>query len=137
MRQVMDETLRMSTLAPYAARYSDRDMVVDGYTVPANTPIIHALGVSLKNETQWEDVYKCVTHTFTDIYANYNNTLFLLNRFDPDYTRHCKNYSVEITSGVVILLLVHWPTFYISLVMMVEGSLVPRPLADFISQPCR
>ena len=57
----------MSTLASFAARYSDRDMVVDGYTVPANTPIIHALGVSLKNETQWEDVYKCVTHTFTDM----------------------------------------------------------------------
>ena len=85
MRQVMDETLRMSTLGPYAARYSDRDMVVDGYTVPANTPIIHALGVSLKNETQWEDVYKCVTHTFTDIYANYDNTLSSLHRFDPDH----------------------------------------------------
>ena len=59
----MDETLRMSTLGPYAARYSDKDIVVDGYVVPANTPIIHALGVSLKNETQWEDVYKCVTDT--------------------------------------------------------------------------
>ena len=72
MRQVMDETLRMSTLGPYAARYSDKDMVVDGYTVPANTPIIHALGVSLKNETQWEDVYKCVTHTFTLFHRHAN-----------------------------------------------------------------
>ena len=86
MRQVMDETLRMSTLGPYAARYSDKDIVVDGYTVPANTPIIHALGVSLKNETQWEDVYKCVTHTFTVCQTPTDNTMSsLLNRFDPDH----------------------------------------------------
>ena len=58
MRQVQDETLRMSTLGPYAARYSDKDISVDGYNVPAGTPIIQALGVALKNETQWEDVHK-------------------------------------------------------------------------------
>jgi len=48
----------MSTLGPYAARYSDKDISVDGYSVPAGTPIIQALGVALKNETQWEDVHK-------------------------------------------------------------------------------
>jgi len=58
MRQVLDEALRMSTLGPYAARYSDKDISVDGYSVPAGTPIIQALGVALKNETQWEDVHK-------------------------------------------------------------------------------
>ena len=54
LRQVLDETLRMSALAPYAARYSDHDITVGGYKVPAGTPIIHALGVSLKNETLWD-----------------------------------------------------------------------------------
>ena len=54
LRQVLDETLRMSTLAPYAARFSDHDIVVGGYQIPAQTPIVHALGVSLKNETLWE-----------------------------------------------------------------------------------
>jgi len=58
MRQVQDETLRMTTLAPYAARYSDKDISVDGYMVPAGTPIIQALGVASKNETQWENVQK-------------------------------------------------------------------------------
>jgi len=58
MRQVQDEALRMSTLAPCAARYSDKDISVDGYNVPAGTFIIQALGVALKNETQWEDVHK-------------------------------------------------------------------------------
>ena len=45
----------MSTLAPYAARFSDHDIVVGGYLVPAGTPIVHALGVSLKNETLWNE----------------------------------------------------------------------------------
>jgi cytochrome P450 family 20 subfamily A len=56
LRQILDETLRFSTLAPYAARYSDHDTVIGGYSVPAGTPIIQALGVALKNECTWENV---------------------------------------------------------------------------------
>lgn len=58
MRQVEDETLRLSTLAPWAARYSDKDVVVCGYHIPANTPIITALGVALKNTSQYQDEEK-------------------------------------------------------------------------------
>lgn len=58
MRQVQDETLRLSTLAPWSARYSDKEVVVCGYRVPAKTPIIIALGVALKNITQWKDEEK-------------------------------------------------------------------------------
>lgn len=50
---MFDETLRLSTLAPFAARFSDHDIVVGGYKVPAGTPIVHALGVSLKSEAKW------------------------------------------------------------------------------------
>ena len=56
MRKVQDETLRLSTLAPYAARFSEEDISVCGYNVPAQTPIIQALGVAAKNETLWQDV---------------------------------------------------------------------------------
>lgn len=48
----------MSTLAPYAARFSDHDISVGGYRIPAGTPIVNALGVSLKNECVWKDVDK-------------------------------------------------------------------------------
>ena len=58
MRQVMDETLRLSTLGPYAARYSNKDIVVCGHTIKAGTPLIHALGVGLKNHTSWKEVEK-------------------------------------------------------------------------------
>ena len=55
MRQVQDETLRLSTLGPWAARCSDKDVKVCGYHVPAKTPIVIALGVSLKNKQQWQE----------------------------------------------------------------------------------
>ncbi len=55
LRQVLDETLRLSALAPYAARYSDHDITAGGYKIPAGTPIVHALGVSLNNEVLWDE----------------------------------------------------------------------------------
>ena len=58
MRQIQDETLRLSTLAPWSARYGNKDMIIEGHVIPATTPIIHALGVGLKNQTSWEDVDK-------------------------------------------------------------------------------
>ena len=48
----------MSVLAPYATRYCDHDIVVGGYCIPASTPIVLALGVSLKNECIWKDAEK-------------------------------------------------------------------------------
>ena len=45
-------------LGPYAARYSDEDIVAGGYLIPAGTPIVIALGVSLKNETIWKNTEK-------------------------------------------------------------------------------
>ena len=56
LRKVQDETLRLSTLASYAARFAEEDISVCGYNVPAQTPIIQALGVASKNETMWKDV---------------------------------------------------------------------------------
>ena len=55
---MLDETLRLSTLAPYAARYSDEDITIGDYCIPSGTPVIDALGVSLKNECIWKNVEK-------------------------------------------------------------------------------
>ena len=62
LRQVLNETLRLSVLGPFAARYSDDDIVAGGYLIPAGTPIVIALGVSLKNETIWKDTEKYSVH---------------------------------------------------------------------------
>ena len=57
-RQILNEVLRLTTLGTYAARYPDDDIVVGGYLIPAGTPIMIALGVSLKNETIWKNTEK-------------------------------------------------------------------------------
>ena len=59
---MLNEVLRLSVLGPYAARYSDEDIVAGGYLIPAGTPIVIALGVSLKNETIWKNTEKYLLH---------------------------------------------------------------------------
>ncbi|CAF1586523.1 unnamed protein product, partial [Didymodactylos carnosus] len=50
---VINESLRLPVLAPWAARISSNDELVCGYTIPANTPMIQALGVVLSDEKIW------------------------------------------------------------------------------------
>ena len=49
--QVLEETLRLSITAPFAARVSrDKDMRIGGHLIPAGIPIVYALGVLLSDE---------------------------------------------------------------------------------------
>ena len=54
LRQVLDESLRMSSTVAFEAHFSDVDMIVDGYLIPAKTPIFHAIGVTMNNSDIWE-----------------------------------------------------------------------------------
>ncbi|XP_065890917.1 cytochrome P450 20A1-like isoform X2 [Dysidea avara] len=54
LRQILNEILRLTALSTYVARYSDDDIVAGGYHIPAGTPVVIALGVSLKNKTVWK-----------------------------------------------------------------------------------
>ena len=56
--QILNEVLRLTTLSTYAARYADDDIVAGGYLILVGTPIMMALGVSLKNETVWKNTEK-------------------------------------------------------------------------------
>ena len=55
LRQVLDEIFRMSSTAAFTAHISNSDICVDGYNIPAETPIIQAIGVSMQNSTLWEN----------------------------------------------------------------------------------
>ena len=55
LRQVLDEGFRKSMTTTFSAHYSDEDIMLDGYCVPAKTPIIHALGVVMNNDAVWEE----------------------------------------------------------------------------------
>ena len=61
---MLNEILRLSVLAPFAARYSDDDIVAGGYFIPAGTPIVIALGASFKNETIWRSTEKYFNQYF-------------------------------------------------------------------------
>jgi len=58
LRQVLNEILRLTILSSFTSRHSDEDIVIRGYCIPAGTPIVIALGVSLKNETVWKHTEK-------------------------------------------------------------------------------
>jgi cytochrome P450 family 20 subfamily A len=54
LSNIINESLRLSVLAPYAARVAiDEQIVICGQTIPVGTPIIQALGVILQDETIW------------------------------------------------------------------------------------
>ena len=58
MKQAVNETLRYTVLATFAARYLEEDIKLGGYPIPGGTPIIHALGVVLKNPEYFPDPEK-------------------------------------------------------------------------------
>ena len=56
LRQVMDETLRLSALAPFAARVSPTPLQLsNGLTIPADTPIVQPLGLASHDPQLWSD----------------------------------------------------------------------------------
>ncbi|XP_071803251.1 cytochrome P450 20A1-like [Asterias amurensis] len=58
LRQVINEGLRVSVLAPYTARFQDDDSKLGGHVIPGGTPVWHALGVALKDEDLWPEPEK-------------------------------------------------------------------------------
>ena len=60
-------------MVTFACRYPDDDIVAGGYLIPAGTPIVMALGVSLKNETVWKNTEKL------DMYAEIDAIEILLS----------------------------------------------------------
>ena len=58
LRQFLDEAIRMSTPTSFSAHCPDKDVVVDDYHIPANTPIIHSLGVAMHDPNVWENPQK-------------------------------------------------------------------------------
>ncbi|XP_071812069.1 cytochrome P450 20A1-like [Apostichopus japonicus] len=58
MKQVMDESLRLSILAPWAAKVQEVDISLGGHFIPKGTPVITALGVMSQDEKIWPNPKK-------------------------------------------------------------------------------
>lgn len=55
LRHVLDEGLRVGMIANFSAHCSNKDEVIGGYTIPAHTPILQALGVTMMDGSLWEN----------------------------------------------------------------------------------
>jgi cytochrome P450 family 20 subfamily A len=59
LSNIINESLRLSVLAPWAARVSTNDeIVICGHMIPVGTPIIQALGVALQDENIWSNPHE-------------------------------------------------------------------------------
>jgi cytochrome P450 len=54
LRQVLDEVFRLSS-STFTSHVSDQDAIIEGFRVPPGTPIIQAIGVTMKDSTIWDD----------------------------------------------------------------------------------
>ncbi|XP_071812073.1 cytochrome P450 20A1-like [Apostichopus japonicus] len=53
LQQVLNESMRLSALIPWAAKVQDLDIELGGHIIPKGTSVITALGVVFQDETVW------------------------------------------------------------------------------------
>ncbi|XP_062570148.1 cytochrome P450 20A1-like [Saccostrea cucullata] len=129
LHQVIDETLRCAVVAPWAARFQDFDSELGGHKIPKNTPVIHALGVSLQNEKYYPIPNKFDPDRFSPEISKSRPSL-AFQPFGFAGKRICPGYKfayVEATIGLVTLL----RKFKVKLI---EGQVV-TPVHGLVTHP--
>jgi len=105
VQQVIDESLRASTLAPYAARFSEKDTELGGYIIPANTPVLQALGVVLNDDSNWDSPEKFDPERFSSENTQARATLTFAP-FGFAGKRICPGYRFAYVEVTIILSLI-------------------------------
>lgn len=67
MEMVINETLRCSTLVPFASQCSLYDVRIGGHIIPKDTPIITALGVVSQDSSVWSEPSKFDPDRFNSV----------------------------------------------------------------------
>jgi len=128
LQQVINETLRCSQLAPFAARVKDTDEIIGGHEIAAGTPVILALGCLHHREDLWPEPTKFDPDRFSE-----ENM-----RHKPRYSflpfggtgRKCPGCRLAMTEAVSVLSV---------LVRKFEFDLVPgqevTPMLGLVTQP--
>eukprot|EP00105_Crassostrea_gigas_P006249 XP_011420113.2 PREDICTED: cytochrome P450 20A1 [Crassostrea gigas] len=129
LHQVIDETLRCSVVAPWVARYQDFDSELGGHKILKNTPVIHALGVSLQNEKYFPQPHRFDPDRFSPENSKSRPT-YAFQPFGFAGKRICPGYKfayVEAIIGLVTIL----RKFKVE---MVEGQTVTQTFG-FVTHP--
>lgn len=102
LKQVLDETLRCSVLAPYAARYQEFDIKLGGHIIPKNTPVIHALGVVLQDDDIWVEPKKFDPERF-DAELSTQRSTFAFQPFGFSGKRICPGYRLAYAEASIAM----------------------------------
>nr|XP_006821877.1 PREDICTED: cytochrome P450 20A1-like [Saccoglossus kowalevskii] len=103
MRCVFDESIRCSVLAPFAARINmNADMVVQGYTIPKETPMVLALGVVQMDDEIWPQPERFIPERFLPENASTRHP-FSFQPFGFAGKRKCPGYRITYAGGAVFL----------------------------------
>lgn len=100
--QVIDETLRCGVVAPWAARFQDFDSELGGHKIPKSTPVIHALGVVLQDETIWPLPNKFDPDRFSKENSKHRHP-FAFQPFGFAGKRKCPGYKYAYLEATVLL----------------------------------
>ncbi|XP_078321122.1 cytochrome P450 20A1-like [Crassostrea virginica] len=129
LHQVIDETLRCAVVAPWAARYQDFDSELGGHRIPKNTPVIHALGVSLQNEKYFPNPNKFDPDRFSPENSK-SRPSFAFQPFGFAGKRVCPGQKFAYAEAVVALVTI-LRKFKLK---MVEGQVV-TPTFGLVTHP--
>ncbi|XP_078377093.1 cytochrome P450 20A1-like [Oculina patagonica] len=101
-RQVIDETLRASVLAPWGARVHEYDLQVDEFVIPKETPIITPFGVVLQDPNLWPEPRRFDPDRFSPENIKQLPSL-AYQPFGFAGKRKCPGWRFSIAEGLVFL----------------------------------
>lgn len=128
-RQVIDETLRASVLAPWGARVHDFDLQVGEYVIPKETPILLPFGVLLQDPNLWPEPKRFDPDRFSPENIKQLPNL-AYQPFGFAGKRKCPGWRFSIAEGLVFLsVLVRRFKFH-----LVEGQQV-KPVHRLVTSP--
>jgi len=129
LRQVVDETLRISCLHPFAARVQDIEVELGGHVIPKDTPVLHALGVVLKSEAIWPSPEKFDPERFSEEQIASRPSL-AFSPFGFAGKRVCPGRSFVYTVSSIILV-----EMIRKLRMTLVDDQVVHPMYSIVTQP--
>ncbi|CAF3177688.1 unnamed protein product [Rotaria socialis] len=108
LTNIINESLRLSVLAPWAARVSTDDNIsICGYKIPAGTPIIHALGVVLQDDQIWTNPNEFNPDRFDQMNRRTLPTL-AFSPFGFAGKRICPGYRfAQYEAGLIVASVIH------------------------------
>ncbi|XP_077997363.1 cytochrome P450 20A1-like [Glandiceps talaboti] len=101
LKRVFDETLRCAVIAPFAARVNyEKEMKIQGFTIPKGTGVVHALGVVHQDPKIWPNPDRFDPDRFSNEEASKRHPL-AFSPFGFAGKRVCPGYRITYAEATV------------------------------------